>query len=155
MKDYRTKTAFEKAFIKFVYNFDETKIWFKHPSRSYEKSKICFVEDGKLKEFKMYKNEYYIELDGWRFIEFLETGKFPKQSYVMVYDDNSIDTNDIGRVFEFEFELDEKRKNEFEMFGYNNKNTLKFLEEYRINFPACGMKNLPKPGTSNFKNSEF
>lgn len=158
MKDYKTKTAFESAFKKFVTNFDETKIWFVHPSKSYNESQICFVEDGKLKKFPVYKSEYYIQLDGWRFIEFLETGKFPKTSYVMVYADSDINPADIGKVFEFEF-IDqrppESKRTEFQMFHYCNLNVNKFLEDYRIKYPNCGLKHLPKPGTSSYPNSEF
>jgi hypothetical protein len=151
MKHYRTKNAFEAAFKKFVHNFDETKMLF-----TYSKNEvlICFVEDGKLKKFPMYKNEYYIHLNGWRFIEFLETGKFPLQSYVMVYDDKDINPEDIGKVFEFEYVNDGKWEG-FEMFNYSNVNTQKFLAEYRVKYPACGMKNLPKPGTSPYKNTDF
>ena len=151
MKDYRTKSAFEKAFKTFVNNFDETKIWFtyinNHPC-------VCFVEDGKLKKFPMYKSEYYIQLDGWRFIEFLKTGKFPVQSYVMVYDDESINPEDIGKVFEFasidgDLDIDEYKHSN------GRKNATKFLAEYRKKYPNCGMKFLPKPGTSTYKNNEF
>lgn len=154
MKDYRTKSAFEKAFRTFVHNFDETKIWFIHRSKSHEKSEICFVEDGKLKKFPMYKSEYNIQLDGWRFIEFLETGEFPLQHYVMVYDDKDINPEDIGKVFEFEYDNNGKCDG-FKMFHYTNTNTSEFLNNYRVRYPRCGMKHLPKPGTSTFKNTDF
>lgn len=149
MKDYRTKLAFESAFKKFVHNFDETKIWFTYGSG---KVNICFVEDGKLQQFPMYKSEYYIQLDGWRFIEFLETGKFPTQHYVMVYSDEDINPEDIGKVFEFDYIHDPTRP---DMFHYDNKNVNDFLKAYRVQYPSCGLKHLPKPGTSSFKNAEF
>lgn len=148
MKVYRTKSAFESAFKKFVNNFDETKIWFTYDSN---KVNICFVEDGRLQQFPMYKSEYYIQLDGWRFIEFLETGKFPKQHYVMLYSDDDINHEDIGKVFEFYYIRDKNT----DMFHYNNKNVNDFLNKYRVQYPDCGLKQLPKPGTSTFKNTEF
>jgi hypothetical protein len=141
MKDYRSKPAFEKAFKTFVTNFDETKIWFTYTREIVD---ICFVENGKLKKFRMWwKSEHYIQLDGWRFIEFLETGKFPTQSYVMVYDDESINPEDIGKVFEFDGDTDDEYKQ-----SNGIKKATKFLAEYRKNYPNCGMKFLPKPMTT-------
>lgn len=151
MKNYRTKPSFEKAFKTFVTNFDETKIWFTYKSHQ---AIVCFVEDGKLKKFPMYKGEYYIHLHGWRFIEFLETGKFPLQSYAMVHSDDVINPEDIGKVYEFEFKPDGKH-NGFEMFNYSNLNSTNFLSEYRKKYPHCGMKYLPKPGTSPYNNKDF
>lgn len=151
MKDYRTKLQFEKEFKKFVHNFDETKIWFVHPSRFSESSHICFVEKGQLKKFPMYKHEYSIQLDGWRFIEFLETGTFPMQQYVMVYSDSVINPDDIGKVYEFEYEVDEKiGYKDFRMFHYTNKNVNSFFCEYRKKYSKCGIKHLPKPNTSKY-----
>lgn len=150
MKEYKNKKSFELAFKKFVSNFDETKLWFNYKKDEVE---ICFVEDGKLKKFPMYKNDYYIHLDGWRFIEYLNTGKFPLKMYVMVYAENDINPRDINRVFEFEHI--ETNIISFDMFHYNNKIVNDFLEQYRLKYPDCGLKHLPKPETSPYCNSAF
>ncbi len=137
MSEIRTKTSFEKRFRAAVKNFDETKIWFIHPSKSYGESKICFVQDGKLIKFPMYKSQYYIDLYAWNFEEYIKTGTFPMTTFWILYDNDNISPSDIGKVFEFD--LRDLTSNVYTI-GKNE-----FLSEYRIFYPACGIKQIPKP----------
>ena len=107
MADFRTKKSFEKAFRTAVTNFDETKIWFEHPSKSHHESKVCFVLDGKLKKFKMYKSQYELDIWAKHFIEFIATGKFDYNGYWKVYNGSRL----IGETLQFP--LCNKLGNEF------------------------------------------
>jgi HTH-type transcriptional repressor of NAD biosynthesis genes len=136
-KDYRTKKSFEKAFIKAVPNFDETKIHFIHPSSMHDQSKVCFVVDGKLKKFPMYKSSYYVEMWKNHFIEFLNTGKFDMNFYVSIHNGKrSMD----GKIHKFPFVT--FYGNEF----YDHSDaSFALLDHIRKTKGDCGMKTVAKP----------
>lgn len=141
--DYKRKKSFENAFKKAVINFDETKIWFEHPSRMYLESKICFVLDRKLVKFPMYKSDYHINKWKYHFINYLETGKFDKNAYWELYPNEHIAKEDIGKIFKFP--LTEKSHNKF----YEHSKELNdFLYEYRKKYPKCGIQLTDKDWTS-------
>jgi hypothetical protein len=138
-KNYN-KVGFEKAFKKAVTNFDETKIFFSHKSKMYEPSMIEFVLDGKLKKLPMYKTQYNIEIWKNYFIEFLNTGKFDYNAYWKLYENNSINPEDINKIYKFP--LCNTRGNEF----YEHSNEVsEFLSNYRKKYKNCGIKQVPKP----------
>jgi len=137
-KDYRTRASFEKAFKKAVPNFDETKLHFEHKVGIGSESKVCFVLDGKLRKFPMYKSSYYINLWKNHFIDFLNTGKFDMNFYVILYKNGkkSID----GIVYKFPFA--KFHGNEF----YNHSDeSMEFLNKVRETTGDCGMETVPKP----------
>ena len=137
MRDIKTKKSFEKRFKETVKGFDETKIWFEHPSNFCSESKICFVQNGKLVKFPIYKSQYYIDLYAWNFEIYLQSGEFPLTTFWVLYDDKNICPSDIGKVFGFD--LKDLKSNVYTI-GKNE-----FLSEYRLLYPACGIKQIPKP----------
>lgn len=146
MSDFRTKTSFEKAFRKAVTNFDETKIWFEHPSKSYNQSKVCFVLDGKLRKFPMYKSQF--ELDHWanHFIDFLNTGNFDYNGYWRIYGD----FGEIGEVLKFP--LCDQLGNYFYEHSDEMSN---YLDDYRKKYGDCGIRLVSKPLNNENSNSRI
>ncbi len=140
MSNFRTKKSFEKAFKLAVTNFNETKIWFEHPSRSHSESKVCFVLDGKLAKLPMYKAQYYIDIWKNHFIEFLKTGKFDYNGYWMLYEDKDIAKSDIGKVFKFPLCNDLGNQ-----FYEHSDEQGEWLDKYRKKYPNCGIKQVTKP----------
>jgi hypothetical protein len=129
--------GFEKAFKKAVTNFDETKIWFVYKNGEVE---VCFVWNGKLNKVPMYKEQYAIDIWKNYFIEFLETGEFDYNSYWILYEDNEIAKEDIGKIYKFR--LHKEDGNDFEIHSDEMSN---FLDNYRKKYKACGIKQVPKP----------
>jgi len=74
-----------------------------------------------------------------------------------IFDDAEIaNVSDYEKYMEFIYPIEGKNI----MIRYSDRkaynwNTSEFLNNYRIRYPRCGMKHLPKPGTSTFKNTEF
>jgi len=134
------KSGFEKAFKKAVTNFDETKIFFKHKSKMYEPTKILFVLDGKLKELEIYKRQYFIEIYKNYFIEFIETGKFDYNAYWVLYEDDMIAKEDIGKIYKFPM-----CKSKWNDFYEHSEEMSNFLSNYRKKYKNCGIKQVPKP----------
>ena len=136
-KNYN-RTGFETAFKKAVYNFDETKLFFTHSTKSYEHSIISFVLDGKLKRLHIHKSQY--DIDIWKnyFIEFLKTGNFDYNAYWQLY--GNISKEESAKIYKFP--LCVKFGNDF----YTNSDEMfRFLYSYRKEKGDCGMKQVAKP----------
>lgn len=137
MKDqFRTKVSFEKGFREAVHNFDETKIWF-----TYHRNNpcVCFVLDGKLKKFPMYMSRHSLELYKNHFISFLHTGFFDYNAYWQLYETKDINANDVGKTYIFPM-----HESSYNQFDAHSKEMSDFLTQYRIKYPNCGIKQVPK-----------
>lgn len=144
--EYSQKRSFEKAFKIAVTNFDETKIWFEHKSKSYQGSNICFVLEGKLKKLFIYRTSHHIDIWKNYFIEFLNTGNFDYNGYWKLYDNHLINSNDIDKIFKFPL-----CENLGHQFYPNSKEMNLFLSAYRINYKGCGIKQVGKPLELNYE----
>jgi hypothetical protein len=127
------KRIFEKAFKTAVTNFDERLIWFTHKG---DNTFVNFVWQDKLQKFRIYRDDYYINIWKQHFIDFINTGEFDYNSYWILYQDHNIAPEDIGKVYKF------KMENKFNIYSriYSH-----FLFEYRKTYPNCGIKQVTKP----------
>jgi len=141
MEQYKNygKIAFEKAFIKSIPNFDETKIFFNHKK---DKTELHFIWNKKLHKFPIYRDSYHLDLWKNHFIDFLNTGEFDYNGYWKIYtgEDPNIDI-EIGEVLKF------KLCNNLGNYFYEHSNELSiYLENYRKTVDKdCGIKLVPKP----------
>jgi hypothetical protein len=139
MSDFRTRKSFEKAFIKSVYNFDETKIWFEHPSKMYQESNICFSVNNKLYRLPMYKSQWHIDIWKNHFIEFINTGEFDFNSYWQLYGCKNKEHE--KEIYKFPCTI--KNKGVIEV---HSEEMLEFLDKYRKTIDdGCGIQNTCKP----------
>ena len=140
MGDIKQKNSFEKAFKAAVPN-SEGKIWFKHPSKSYQQRKVCFMLDGKETFVGMYMSHDSIAQWKEYFIELIEDGKFDKTFYCQVYGDKlpAYVTNKVHR-----FPMTETS---YDKFYCHNPDAMKMLNEVRSQYGDAGMETVPKPPT--------
>jgi hypothetical protein len=140
------KNGFETAFKKAVTNFDETRVWFIHKSKSYAPSQVCFVWKNKLCKVNMHKAQYDINLWKNHFIEFLETGEFDYNAYWMIYKEENEPIGDVLKFPLCKFYDDEFFTHSPEMNCY--------LEKYREEVDdSVGIMQVQKPLTKFLTNS--
>lgn len=131
------KSGFEKAFKKAVPNFDERLMWFIHKKHE---TFICFVLNNKLSKFRVYREQYKIDLWKQHFIEFFETGLFDYNGYWVFYGNDKIAPEDIDKVYKIPLCVDG-----CDEFYPHSKELGRFLCNYRIKYPTCGIKLVTKP----------
>ena len=136
-RDITQKRSFEKAFKAAVPN-SEGKIWFKHPSKSYQARQVCFMLNGKEVTFEMYMNHDSIDLWKEHFNEFVETGVFDTNFYCQVY--GSINESANKKIHKFPFTSLGSNK-----FYAHHPDGSKMLTEARELYGDCGLRTVAKP----------
>jgi hypothetical protein len=138
-KSYGPK-GFEKAWIKALKDFNETKIIFK---RSGSQTILQYIDGNKLIGVEMYRNQF--EIDKWlgHFQHYLDTGKFDTNAYWVEY--TSINKN--GEIISTDkldiYSAPMKLVNK--LWNVHSKEFSKFIDSERKLKGDLGFKQVSRP----------
>ena len=147
-KNYGPK-GFEKAWIKLLNGFNETKIFFTHNKPT---TIIKYIHNDKLYGVEMYRCQF--EIDNWlpHFQHYLDTGTFDTNAYWIEYwtarDDEG---HDIGNEYSEEVNsipmvLEDK------IWSVHSEEMDKFIDDERSSKGYIGFKQVPRTVTGDETN---
>lgn len=139
-KNYGPK-GFEKAWIKALKGFNETKILFTHTK---SKTVIKYINNNKLLGIEMWRSQY--EIDQWvnHFQTYLDTGIFDTNAYWVEYTttknlDNSLTQNTMSKIYAIPMKLEKQ------LWNVHSTELSNFINMERKKKGDLGFKQVARP----------